>query len=178
MRIISLFLFSILIQSQVDLAAETVLVGVSKRVITPRISPNEPPVWMAGYGNGRQATSVHDDLWARCMLISVGTGSTGEEQSHGRRSTASDIPFQRRNNQKTLALVSLDLVGYHYPEVIKIRKSFKQKYPDLKVDHILVASTHVHEGPDSIGLWGKTEQESGITPGYLDFVNSTVVEVI
>jgi hypothetical protein len=175
---ISLFLLSILIRSPADLAAEKVLVGVSKTVITPKIGPYEPPVWIAGYGNGRQATGVHDDLWARCMVISVGSESAGTERSRSRRSTVQDIPIERGNTQKTLALVSLDLVGYHYPEVVKIRKSFEKKYPDLKVDHILVASTHGHEGPDSIGLWGKTEQESGITPGYLDFVNSTVVEAI
>lgn len=48
----------------------------------------------------------------------------------------------------------------------------------MKIDHLLVACTHVHEGPDTMGLWGKTQQQSGIDPAYLEFVNSTVVQTV
>ncbi len=132
------------------------LVGVSGTTITPKVGSTEMPVWIAGYSHGRQATGIHDDLWSRCLVVTAGTGS----------------------QQKTVALVSLDLIGYHYPEVLKIRRGFHEKYPEMKVDHLLVACTHVHEGPDAMGLWGKTVQQSGINSGYLEFVNASVVDTV
>lgn len=112
---------------------------MAKTAISPPLGTDRPPVWIAGYNNGRQATAIHDDIWARCMLVRVIDG----------------------NKTKSIALVSLDLIGYFYPETLKIRRLFKQKYPNLPIDYILVASTHTHEGPDTLGLWGKTNHESG-----------------
>jgi hypothetical protein len=80
--------------------------------------------------------------------------------------------------QKTVVLVSLDLIGYHYPQVLKVREAFARIHEGPKVDHLLVACTHVHEGPDTIGLWGKTQQQSGINPAYLELVNAAVVETV
>jgi hypothetical protein len=118
------------------------LVGASRKTITPVIESSKPAVWIAGYGHGRQATGVHDELWSRGLVVSVGSGT----------------------QQKTVALVSLDLIGYHYPEVLKIRSAFARTHREMKIDHLLVACTHVHEGPDTMGLWGKTQQQSGIDP--------------
>jgi hypothetical protein len=144
-------LFLLLSQS----AAET-LVGVSRKAITPKVGPGEPPVWIAGYGHGRQATGVHDDLWVRAIVLTAGKGT----------------------KRKTVALASLDLIGYHYPEVLKIREAFAQIQKGMKVDHLIVACTHVHEGPDTMGLWGKNQQQSGIDSTYLELVNAAVVETV
>lgn len=137
-------------------AAQNLEVGMAKMSISPPLGTDRPPVWLAGYNNGRQATAIHDDIWARCMLVRVIDG----------------------NKTKSIALVSLDLIGYFYPETLKIRRLFKQKYPHLPIDYILVASTHTHEGPDTLGLWGKTNHESGMNPQYLATVNEAVVRTI
>jgi hypothetical protein len=113
-------------------------------------------VWIAGYGHGRQATGIHDDLWARVIVLTVEEGT----------------------QQKTIALVSLDLIGYHFPQVLKIREMFARNHEGTKIDHLMVACTHVHEGPDTMGLWGETQQLSGINPAYLELVNAVVLETV
>ncbi len=149
------FLLCLLCLFPFPIVAQT-LVGASRKTITPVIESGKPAVWIAGYGHGRQATGVHDELWSRGLVVSVGSGT----------------------QQKTVALVSLDLIGYHYPEVLKIRSAFARTHREMKIDHLLVACTHVHEGPDTMGLWGKTQQQSGIDSAYLEFVNSTVVQTV
>ena len=52
-------------------AAEELQVGFAHIDITPAIS-DQQPVWIAGYGTGRQATGVHDPLLARCVALRCG----------------------------------------------------------------------------------------------------------
>lgn len=40
--------------------------GAAARKITPKL---DRPVYLAGFGNNRPATGVHDDLWARCLAL-------------------------------------------------------------------------------------------------------------
>lgn len=74
--------------------AKPIQAGFSKRSISPR-SLDE--IWIAGFGHGRQATSSHDPLWARSMVLKVGG--------------------------VTLAWVSIDAIGMFYQDVIDIRKA-------------------------------------------------------
>ncbi len=46
-------------------AKSTYKVGAASVAITPKVAPDAPPVWLAGYGMGRQAETVHDDIYAR-----------------------------------------------------------------------------------------------------------------
>jgi hypothetical protein len=124
--------------------AVDVEVGFGKADITPDLARHA--VWMAGYGNNRRATGVHDTLWARAVVL--------------------------REGASKLALVSVDLVGLQRPAVMKVR----DRLPDYL--HILVASTHNHEGPDVIGLWGPSERESGVDPAYVEFVVERIVEAV
>lgn len=71
-----------------------------------------------------------------------------------------------------LALVSVDLIGLQYPVVERIRAAL----PGWT--YCLVASTHNHEGPDVIGLWGPGPLASGVDPVYLDLVVKRVVEAV
>ncbi len=107
------------------------------------------PVFMAGFGNDRQATGYHDKLWARGIVI--------------------DAPGGR------VALVALDLIGYFTNEIQTIRQLVS---PGSQVDFVVVSSTHQHEGPDTLGLWGPDELSSGVDYGYLDFVNAAVARCI
>jgi hypothetical protein len=50
--------------------------------------------------------------------------------------------------------------------------------PASDVDYLVVHSTHQHEGPDTLGIWGPDPLTSGADPGYLDFVNQAVADCV
>jgi len=119
------------------------------RKITPVVGVNHSdPIYMAGFDNDRTPTGVHDDVWARGVVL----------ESRGRK----------------VAMVVLDVIGYFNNEIQTIRSLVRT--PGF--DAIVVSSTHNHEGPDTMGLWGESETESGVDLGYLDFVNRQVAECI
>lgn len=121
-----------------------------KRKITPVVGVNHTdPIYMAGFDNDRHATGVHDDTWARGVVL----------ESRG----------------KKIALFVLDTIGYFNNEIQAIRSLVD---PALGLDSITVTSTHVHEGPDTMGLWGPDELTTGVDLGYLDFVNQSVADCI
>jgi hypothetical protein len=140
--------------------AQALQVAAVAKLITP-VTPNgtplanpsltvnhSHPVYMAGFGDNRLATGIHDDLWARCLVL--------------------------RFAETTLALVSVDLVGYGNNEVHEIRALLSPG----AVDYLVVSSTHNHEGPDTIGIWGPDALTSGVDPDYIDFVNGAIVDGI
>ncbi len=98
-------------------------------------------IWMAGFHNNRPARGVHDDLWARAMVIDDGT--------------------------TRIALVVLDAIGFMADDIIDIRKRLSS---DLEVNYLIISSTHTHEAPDLLGLWGPGYFKSGVDPVYLEFV--------
>jgi hypothetical protein len=77
----------------------------------------------------------------------------------------------KQGTQK-IALVSVDLVGLQYPLVQNVRRKL------AGYDYVLVASTHNHEGPDVIGLWGPTPGESGVNRSYLEQVQADIVSAV
>jgi hypothetical protein len=105
-------------------------------------------VWLAGYGNARPANNVHDDLWARAVVM--------------------------RWKSTTIALVALDLVGYFWDDTEDIREDVA----DLDIDFVIVHATHDHEAPDVIGIWGFMESIPGWDEEYIDFVRSTASQTI
>ena len=108
--------------------------GVAKRTVTPDL--NAAPAYIAGFDNGRTATGVHDDLWARCIALEAG-------------------------NQ--VVLCAVDSIGLFFDDVANIRQLVKAKHPAAQV---VVAVTHVHEAPDTMGLWGAQRGVSGINEAY------------
>ncbi len=120
-------------------------VGFASIEITPAMDSGRP-VWLAGYGPGRQATGVHDPLYARTVVLTDGT--------------------------RYVALVSVDLVGLQYPEVQRIRSQLPE------FDYVMVSSTHNHEGPDTIGIWGPSPIRRGVDDAYLTHVVDRVVQSI
>jgi hypothetical protein len=107
------------------------------------------PVFIAGFGDNRQATGYHDRLWARGVVVD---GADGR-----------------------VAIVSVDLIGYFNAEVETIRSLVD---PSAGIDYVVVSSTHQHEGPDTLGIWGPDPTTSGVDFGYLDFVNQSVADCI
>ncbi len=112
--------------------------GAAKKVITPELKAGAP-VYLAGFGNNRRATGVHDDLCARCMALSAGA--------------------------KPVVLCGVDSIGLFLEDVQKIR----ERVPAAQV---VVAATHDHEAPDTMGLWGSAMGVSGIDERY----NQLVIE--
>lgn len=123
--------------------AQALEAGFSDQDITPDTKAKKP-VWLAGYGMGRRATGVHDPLMARIAVL--------------------------REGDKTIAMVSVDLIGLQYDEVLRIRA----KLPELT--YVMVASTHNHEGPDVIGIWGRGPFSRGVDDNYIELVVNQVVK--
>ena len=139
-----------MLYSAAALAAEPpqLHVGYAKVDITPQLTP-EKPVWLAGYGHGRRATGVHDPLYARCFVLAA--GETAERK---------------------IAFVSVDLVGLQYPLVQYVR----ERLPEI--EYTLIASTHNHEGPDVIGIWGETPLQRGADSDYLRALADKLIAVV
>lgn len=106
-------------------------------------------VWMAGFDNKRAANGVHDDLWARTMVI--------EDES------------------TRISLTVIDAIGLFHDEFIDIRNNID---PNAGISYSIVSSTHTHEAPDLMGLWGQNFLKSGLDEAYLEFVKSQIIKSI
>lgn len=105
--------------------------------------------WMAGFHNARPANGVHDPIWARTMVINDGKTRFG--------------------------LVALDIIGLGHDHVIETRKRIAER---VDMDYTLICSTHNHEAPDLIGLWGKSRLKSGIDKNYMEFVQTQIAKCV
>ena len=77
-----------------------------------------------------------------------------------------------RSGETLMAWVSVDLIGVQYPLVQQLRGRLSE------YDYVLVASTHNHEGPDVIGVWGETYLQRGVHEPYLDLLVSRMEEAV
>ncbi|MEZ6071551.1 MAG: hypothetical protein R3C10_15115 [Pirellulales bacterium] len=84
----------------------------------------------------------HDDIWARTAVFEHG----GE----------------------TIALVGADLFGMSYSEVLPI----KQQLADAGVDHFVLAMSHNHAAPDTIGVYGYFPER------HIEFIQQQVVDSV
>ena len=138
-RVATLILLPQLVSAQGDFRA-----GAAKTVVTPDVQNRK--VYIAGFGQNRVATKVHDDLYVRCVAL----------QASG----------------QLLVLCSVDAIGLFYDDVVKVREQVTAQMPE--VSHVIVASTHVHEGPDTLGLWGPDPLHTGIDEDYLTWLDSQI----
>lgn len=122
--------------------------GSARRVITPHLQ-RFGPVYMAGFGNNRVATSVHDDLFARCLALEAGG--------------------------KAVALCSADVIGLFWEDAQAIRRKARAVSGRQDLD-LIIAATHNHEGPDTMGLWGPRREVSGLNEPYMEFLQMQVAE--
>ena len=109
-------------------------------------------VWAnAGFG-AKCALGMKDDTWARAIVVEVG--------------------------DKTVAMVSLDVVGFFNIEVRRARKELAARYPDMGIDELVVSSTHTHEGVDTMGYWGQQIGIDGKFPAYNAFIRSQMIDAV
>lgn len=95
-------------------------------------------IYLAGFGNG-SGKGVHDPIWARTLVLDLG----------GQR----------------ISLTTVDIVGFFVEDVDRARREIRSR--DLGLDHIVIASTHEHEGPDTMGLWGPEVVVNGRNPRWM-----------
>lgn len=96
---------------------------------------------------------------------------------HNRKATAVHDPIMARaivlrHGDQKIAIVSADVVGLFFGTVEKIRA----RLPGF--GYVLVSSTHNHEGPDTLGLWGATPFQSGVDPDYLKLIEDRIVDIV
>ncbi|MCB0687728.1 MAG: hypothetical protein KDC53_14430 [Saprospiraceae bacterium] len=106
-------------------------------------------VWIAGFSNSKPANGIHDDVWARAVVIDDGT--------------------------TRLAMVALDAVGFMYTDVVDIRQQLPE---ELNIDYTIIASTHTHESADLIGIWGPDAFHSGVNSDHMAYVKNQAVLAI
>jgi hypothetical protein len=120
------------------------LAGFGEADITPHLDGK--PVYLAGFGPNRKATSVLDPLAVRAVVL--------------------------RHGGKTIAIACADVVGLFLPSTERVRKEL------TGFDYVLVASTHNHHGPDTMGLWGPSPFTSGIDADYQSRVEAAIVRTV
>ena len=101
------------------------LAGAASRLITPDVGGTAAPVALAGFSEGRIATGVRDDLFARAVVIEAG--------------------------DKAVAIVSLDLYGLMRQDALRVRDEIRGRTPRIGVEGVLVACTRNHAAPDVTG---------------------------
>lgn len=77
-----------------------------------------------------------------------------------------------RDGTTKMAFVSVDLIGLQLPTVKLVRGQLAD------FTYVMVSSTHNHEGPDTIGLWGRLPVERGVDEDYLETVVAALVKVV
>ena len=78
-----------------------------------------------------------------------------------------------QTEQTTLVLVALDLIGFFRPDVLEVIE--KVDRPDMQ---IVIASTHTHHGPDTMGLWGPDQKTRGVDEVWMSATKQKIVDVI
>lgn len=119
--------------------------GVAVKTITP-----SKPVYLAGLANNRLSEGVHDDIYARCLMLSDGRTEIG--------------------------FVSLDLIGLTRGFLMEVLDELKARGVDS--ERLIISCTHLHSGPDTIGLWGPSEEETGVDREYMGFLRERIIDVV
>jgi hypothetical protein len=94
-------------------------------------------VWL--FGTGRAAETVASDVEARAIAFVEG-----------------DV---------TIVLVYNDCIGLLAGDMDIVRND--PRLAGLNIDHIIIGSTHAHDGPDTVGLWGPQAAVTGRQPFVL-----------
>ena len=157
-----------------DDASQLILrVGASELVITPdlgetyldyngnnRWDEDEPyddtngngafdPLWIAN-DIRRPALSIQDDLYVNAVVFEYG--------------------------DQRIGMVGIDSFGHSFTELERIRQ-----HPDfagLGLDLVIMGSSHTHEGPDTVGIYGPSAAESGVDEAYMAFIREQVLEAL
>ena len=117
------------------------------------IHPDGTPVFLAGFGDfgERPAQAVHDDIYASCLILDY--------------------------DGTTIVFVALDLIGFFIDQVDMVRIEVENKY-GIDADNVIIACTHTHSGPDTLGLWNSWDYGLGVNQPYMKYIREQIVECI
>lgn len=125
-------------------------IGYAQSVITPSLARR---VYLAGFGNNRYAETIHDDLTVRALTI--------------------------RTDEITLVLCALDLIGFFRRDMQDVIDALKTSNAyNILNPQVIIASTHTHHGPDTMGLWGPDGKTRGVDPDYMSSLKEKIVNTI
>ncbi len=124
-------------------------VGFSRLKINPDLSNKDRPIYVAGFGQNRRATGIHDDLWAIASVLDDGVSR--------------------------VAFVSLDAIGFFHDDVARVRRQLAR---DWNLTYVAIFSTHNHSTPDVMGLWGPDYLHTGVNQRYLESVRAACANVV
>ena len=110
-------------------------------------------IYLAGFGNDRPAKGCADDIWVRTLVVDDG--------------------------ETRIAFTSLDIVGaLEHGAWSGFAHARALLDPGVGIDTFIWSSTHSHQGPDTIGLWGTDTTVDGKFPLYLQFIDRQVAKAI
>jgi len=141
------------------------LAGLALVVAAAPLFSAEPPL-SAGFA----AVEITPDVKGEKPVYMAGYGMN-------RKATGVHDPLFARSvvlacGAEKIAIVAVDLIGLQHPQT----KAIRAKLPEFK--YVLVTSTHNHEGPDVIGIWGRGPFHRGVNEDYLDLVVERVVACV
>jgi hypothetical protein len=122
------------------------LAGAATRVITPDL--DRGPVYLAGFQPNRPATGVEQDLTVRALAL--------------------------RLDEQSAVLIACDLIGLSLPDIEDIRARVAAF--GIAPESLIVACTHTHSAPDTLGLWGPDPTTTGVNRVYLESVKQAVAD--
>ncbi len=118
------------------------------------ITPYGKSVYMGGFDFNRKSTGVLHPIYARAAYISDGLNS--------------------------VVLVACDVIGLFNEYIQSVKEDLKREFGDT--DHIIICSTHNHEGPDTMGYWGRAVMNipvvSGVDSGYLNSLRDSIRKAV
>ncbi len=106
------------------------------------------PAYMAGYGLNRHSLDAHDRLTARCLILQSG--------------------------EVRIGLVACDLVGLPRYQIERIRALVSSVTPN----HLFIAATHTHSGPDTMGQWGPDIRTSGVDQAWMGDLRFKIAHLV
>ena len=123
-------------------------VGAVRKKISPTDSMG--PVYRAGYkmGDAEEIKGIVDDIFLRCLVI--------------------------EKDGACILFLSFDLIGLFRDFAIEIAERLAPH--GIGMENLIVAATHMHSGPDTMGLWGPALDKSGYNEKYGEFLLETAAE--
>ncbi|MFZ5478120.1 MAG: hypothetical protein ACOZNI_15235 [Myxococcota bacterium] len=108
-------------------------------------------VWIAGFGELRAARTVHDDITVTAVVLSL--------------------------DGEYVALVGVDALGILENRIRDAKDALEAEGFDR--DRVVVSSSHTHQGPDTVGIYGAAEDYlSGIYPPFMEEVSPGLFDAI